>query len=78
MCRIGGRICANRSNATFCATGDSFDPIKIGIGERDRSGELRVLADVVLFEILKQISLHFSFFYWETMEVVIACSIYSA
>ena len=29
--------------------GDSFDPIKIGIGVGDRSGELRVLDDLVFF-----------------------------
>ena len=31
----------------FDGTGDSFDPIQIGIGVGDRSEELRVLADLV-------------------------------
>ena len=50
--RICCRSWAKWSNERFYDAGDSFAPIKLGIGMGDRSGEFKVLAGFALYVIV--------------------------
>ena len=48
--RICPRNCEKLPDERFYDPGDRFDPLQLGIGVGDRSGEVRVLADFGAFQ----------------------------